>query len=144
MSVLVLATSIIRSQKSRSLLAFITLLINKRICNTCISVLSEHLLFSELRWNRSLFSELVWNISGFSKSFLVASCSFHFGVTVEFSGKLPILPTDAPSSQHRPVSDERRAARIFTCALTAPALPVRPKHMLSAQLEGRDGDPEID
>jgi hypothetical protein len=43
-----------------------------------------------------------------------------------------------------PVSDERRAARIFTCALTAPALPVRPKHMLSAQLEGRDGDPEID
>ena len=85
MSVLVLATSIIRSQKSRSLLAFITLLINKRICNTCISVLSKHLLFSELRWNRSLFSELVWNISGFSKSFLVASCSFHFGVTVEFS-----------------------------------------------------------
>jgi hypothetical protein len=77
-SVLVLATSIIRSQKSRSLLAFITLLINKRICNTCMSVLSEHL----------LFSELVWNISGFSKSFLVASCSFHFGVTVEFSAWL--------------------------------------------------------
>jgi hypothetical protein len=34
---------------------------------------------------RILFSELVWNISGFSNSFLVASCSFHFGVPVEFS-----------------------------------------------------------
>src|SRR2546421_3568799 len=43
------------------------------------------ILFSELRWNRSLFSELVWNISGFSNSFLVASCSSHFGVTLEFS-----------------------------------------------------------
>ncbi len=41
--------------------------------------------FSELRWNRSLFPELVWNISGFSNSFLVASCSFHCGVPVEFS-----------------------------------------------------------
>ena len=30
-------------------------------------------------------SRLVWNISGFSNSFLVASCSFHFGVTMDFS-----------------------------------------------------------
>ncbi len=43
------------------------------------------ILFSESRWNRLLFSELVWNISGFSNSFLAASCSFHFGVPVEFS-----------------------------------------------------------
>jgi hypothetical protein len=50
-----------------------------------MSVLNEHLLFSDLRWNLSLFSELVWNISEFSKRFLDTSCSFHFGDTLEFS-----------------------------------------------------------
>ncbi len=79
----VLATSIIRSQKSKSFLALITLLINQRICNTCISVLSELLLFSELCWNHLLFSELAWNISEFLYDFWVASCSIHFGVTLE-------------------------------------------------------------
>jgi len=45
----------------------------------------KHLLFSDLRWNLLLFSELAWNISAFSKELLVTSCSFHFGVTMEFS-----------------------------------------------------------
>ena len=33
----------------------------------------------------SLFSELAWNISAFSRGFSDTACSFHFGVTVEFS-----------------------------------------------------------
>src|SRR5207245_11621439 len=32
-----------------------------------------------------IFSELAWNISEFRLGFLITSCSFHFGVTVEFS-----------------------------------------------------------
>ncbi len=59
--------------------------IKTRPCNSCISSLNKHLLFSELGWIRLLFSELAWNISEFSKAFLVSSCSFHCGVTMEFS-----------------------------------------------------------
>jgi hypothetical protein len=51
----------------------------------CINIQNRLLHFSGLRWNRSLFSELAWNISEFQIGFLIASCSFHFGVSMEFS-----------------------------------------------------------
>ena len=81
----VLATLVIRSKISQSLLASIKMFSNEQPRYSCISILNEHLLFSELCWNRLLFSELVWNISEFRIGFLIISCSFHFGVTVDFS-----------------------------------------------------------
>jgi hypothetical protein len=81
----VLATLIVRSQINQSLLTSIIILPDEQRCINCNSVQNEHLLFSDLRWNCLLFSELAWNITEFRIGFLVASCLFHFGVTIEFS-----------------------------------------------------------
>ena len=98
----VLATLIVRSQINQSLLTSIIILPDEQRCINCNSVQNEHLLFSDLRWNCLLFSELAWNISEFRIGFLVASCLFHFGVTIEFSLRIPCLFTNGLALCARP------------------------------------------
>ena len=60
----------------QSLLAFTKMLSNEQKWNSRISILNEHLLFSELAWNGLLFSELAWNISELSKGLLTYCAHF--------------------------------------------------------------------
>jgi len=72
----VLATSVIRSKISQVLLDSDKMLSHVQSWNICISILNEHVLFSDLRWNRSLFSGLAWNIRSFKMAF--GSLRAHF------------------------------------------------------------------